>query len=75
MLGWDRYRLHKKHTVTPYTKLVVLHLVVSAGHVVQSSASGLQNINALSFSCSGGTGVISINSVPEHVMPNLCFYI
>jgi hypothetical protein len=75
MLGWDRYILHKKSTVTPYTKLVVFHLVVSAGHVVQSDASGLQNVDALSFSCSGGTGVVSINSVPEHVTPNLCFCI
>jgi hypothetical protein len=42
---------------------------------VQSDASGLQNVDTLSFSCSGGTGVVSINSVPEHVTPNLCFCI
>jgi hypothetical protein len=49
MLGWDMYRIHKKHIGTRYVKIVILHPVGSAGHVVHSGASGGQNINALFF--------------------------
>jgi hypothetical protein len=38
MLGWDRYRFDKKHTGTPYIKLVFLHLVGFPGHIVHSGA-------------------------------------
>jgi hypothetical protein len=34
---------------TRYAKLVFLHLVRSAGHIVHSGASGARNINALFF--------------------------
>jgi hypothetical protein len=49
MLRWARCSFHKKHTGTHYTKLVFLHLVGSAGHVVHSDASGARNVNALLF--------------------------
>jgi hypothetical protein len=39
MLGWDRYRFHKKLIGTRYVKLVFFHPVGSVGHVVHSSAS------------------------------------
>jgi hypothetical protein len=39
MLGWDRYGFDKERTRTHYTELLFLHLVGSAGDVVQSSAS------------------------------------
>jgi hypothetical protein len=34
----DRYGFHKKHTGTHYAKLVFLHLVGYAGHIMHSSA-------------------------------------
>jgi hypothetical protein len=46
MLGWDRYRFHKKYTRTRYAELVFLHPVGSAGHILHS---GVQNIDALFF--------------------------
>jgi hypothetical protein len=49
MLLWNWYRYDKKHTRTRYTKLVFLHLVGSAGHVVHSSVSGERNVDALFF--------------------------
>jgi hypothetical protein len=39
MLGWDHCGLHKKVTGTRYAKLVFLHLVGYAGHIVDSGAS------------------------------------
>jgi hypothetical protein len=39
MLGWARCAFHKKHTSTRYAELVLLHLVGSVGHVVQSGPS------------------------------------
>jgi hypothetical protein len=45
----------QKHTGRHYTKFVFLHLVGSTGHVVHSSSSGAQNINAL-FPSSGWHG-------------------
>jgi hypothetical protein len=49
MLRWDWYGLHKKHVMTRYAKLVFLHPVGSAGHVVHSSPSGVRNVNTLFF--------------------------
>jgi hypothetical protein len=40
MLGWDQYGIDKLCARTCYAKLVLLHLVGSAGHVVHSSESG-----------------------------------
>jgi hypothetical protein len=44
---WDLYRFHKKCTETPYTELLFLHPVESAGHVLHSGASKSCNIDAL----------------------------
>jgi hypothetical protein len=49
LLGWDRYRFNKKHAGIRYVELMFLHPVGSVGHVVHSSASGLQNVDALFF--------------------------
>jgi hypothetical protein len=49
MLGPDRCEIHKKHTGTRYAELVLLHLVGSAGHVVQSGATEVLNDDALFF--------------------------
>jgi hypothetical protein len=54
MLWSDRYRFHKNHAGTLYAKLVFLHPVGYAGHIVHSDASGSRNVNTL-FTCSGGT--------------------
>jgi hypothetical protein len=39
IVGWDWYGLHKKHVGTRYSKLVFLHPVGSAGHVMHSGVS------------------------------------
>jgi hypothetical protein len=39
MLGWDRYRFDKIRTGSRYAKLVFLHPLRPAGHVVHSGAS------------------------------------
>jgi uncharacterized membrane protein YsdA (DUF1294 family) len=49
ILGWDRYRFHKKHIRARYAELGLLHLVGSAGHIVQSSAFRSQNVDTLFF--------------------------
>jgi hypothetical protein len=49
MLGWARCGLHKNDTLTPYTELVLLHLVRTADHVVHSAVSGARNIGTLFF--------------------------
>jgi hypothetical protein len=70
---WDRYGFDKKRLGTRYAKLVFLHLVGYAGHVVHSGASGARSVDA--FSSSGGPGVVSITSVLGHLTPNLCFHV
>jgi hypothetical protein len=49
LLGWDRYGFQKKCVETPYAKLVFLHPVESAGHVVDYCASRARNIYVLFF--------------------------
>jgi hypothetical protein len=49
MLGWARCRFHKKVDMTRYAELLFLHLAGSTGHVVDSGASVVQNVNALFF--------------------------
>jgi hypothetical protein len=49
MLRWAQCDVHKKRTRTHYAEHVFLHPVGSAGHVVHSGASGLQNVDALFF--------------------------
>jgi hypothetical protein len=49
MLFWDRYEFDKKHVGTRYAKLVFLHPVGSAVHIVHSGASGARNGNTLFF--------------------------
>jgi hypothetical protein len=49
MLGWDRYGFHIKHTGIRYAKLVFLHPVGLAGHVVHFGASGVRISDAVFF--------------------------
>jgi hypothetical protein len=49
MRGWAWCDFYKKCAGTNYDKLVFLHTVGSAGHIVHSSASRLRNIEALFF--------------------------
>jgi hypothetical protein len=49
MLVWAQCGIHKKRPGTCYAELVFLHLVGSVDHIVHSSVSGLQNVNALFF--------------------------
>jgi hypothetical protein len=49
MLGWDRCSFHRKHVGTSYVELVLLHPVGYGGHVVHYGASGVGNVDALSF--------------------------
>jgi hypothetical protein len=49
MLVWSQGSFHKKCTGTRYAKLVFLHPVASAGHVVISGVSRPRMINALFF--------------------------
>jgi hypothetical protein len=44
-----RCGFHKKHAGTHYAKVVFSHLVLSAGHVVYSGASKVQNVNVVCF--------------------------
>jgi hypothetical protein len=67
ILGWDEIRFDKKRAWTRYAEHVILHLVGFVGHVVHSSASGAQNIDAL-FLMLGWDRY-------GYVTPNLCFYI
>jgi hypothetical protein len=49
LLRWDRYRFQKKCVEARYTKLVFLHLVGYAGHIVHCGASRTRNNDALFF--------------------------
>jgi hypothetical protein len=44
---WDWYGFHKKDIGTPHAELMLLHPVVSVGHVVHSGASLARNLDAL----------------------------
>jgi hypothetical protein len=48
-LGGTEYGFNKNLTGTRYTKLLLLHLLGSAGHVVHSRASRARNVDALFF--------------------------
>jgi hypothetical protein len=49
MLRWTWCSFHRKRTGARYTELVFLHPGGSAGHVVHSGASAVQNVDALFF--------------------------
>jgi hypothetical protein len=49
MLGWDRYGFYKSCAGTRYVKLLFLHPVGSAGHIVHFGASGERIIDTLFF--------------------------
>jgi hypothetical protein len=58
MLGWDQYGFDKKRFRTRCAKLVFLHLMESAGHVVHSVRSRHETSTRY-FSCLDGTGTYS----------------
>jgi hypothetical protein len=72
ILGWDWYGFNKKRDGTLYVELVFLHPAGSAGHVVDSGASGQEMLTHY-FSCSGGTDLDSTKCAPKYVTPNMCF--
>jgi hypothetical protein len=49
MLRWAQCRAHKKCVRTRYAKLVFLHMVRPAGHLVCSGTLGMRNVNTLFF--------------------------
>jgi hypothetical protein len=49
MLWWAQCSFYKKRVGTRYAKIVFLHLVGSAGHIVHSGARGAPNVDALFF--------------------------
>jgi hypothetical protein len=71
MLRCDRDGFDKKRTGTRYAKLVFLHLVGYAGHVMYSGPFGARNVGA--FSCFGGPGAVYIKGASGHATPKLCF--
>jgi hypothetical protein len=60
---------------THYTKLVLLNSVGSAGHVVHSAPLDWCEMLKHYFSCSSGTGAVSIKRASGQVTSNLCFCI
>jgi hypothetical protein len=73
MLVWDRHGFNKICDGTRYAELVILHPLVSLGHIVVSGSSGHKTATHY-FSSSGGTGKDSIKSMTGQVTPNMCFY-
>jgi hypothetical protein len=67
-----RCGIQKKHAQTCYAEHVFLHHVGSVGHVAHFRASGAQ-MSMSYFSCSGGSGAVSLKSDLEHITPKLCF--
>jgi hypothetical protein len=57
---------------TRYVECVFMHLIGSAGHVVNSGVSG-HKMSTDYFSSLGGTGTNSTKGAPGYVMPNLYF--
>jgi hypothetical protein len=49
MLGWDRYRFHKKRAQRSYEELVFLHLMGYVSNIVHSGASEERNVDTLFF--------------------------
>jgi hypothetical protein len=49
LLGWDRYGFNKRRAGTCCIKLVFLHTVRSAGHIVHSGAPTAQIVGTLFF--------------------------
>jgi hypothetical protein len=74
MLGWDQYGFDNKCIRTNYAKLLFLHPVGSAGHVVHFGSSGERIIDTIFFKVSWA-GTDLIKSASGHVMLNLCFCI
>jgi hypothetical protein len=74
ILGWDQYRLDKKHVGTHYAELVFLRPVGCAGQVVHSSASRARNVDALFFMIGCNRYRYDKKRV-GNITPNLCFCI
>jgi hypothetical protein len=49
MLGWDEYGFYKMCDGIPYARLLFLHPMGYAGHVVHCGASGARNTDTLFF--------------------------
>jgi hypothetical protein len=65
----NEYGFYKMRDVTPYTKIVFLHAMGYAGHVVRFGRETSMHY----FSYLGGTGTDSQKSRPRHVTSNLWF--
>jgi hypothetical protein len=71
MLWWAQCGFHKKQYRTP--KLMFLHSVEICGSNTALCCDQAAKTSMHYFSCSGGAGMDSTNSVLGHVMPKLCF--
>jgi hypothetical protein len=74
MLRWGWYGFDKRCIGTHYAKLVFLQQVGSAGHIMHSTASWEQNVDALFFML-GWDRYRYDKSASGHVALNLCFCI